>query len=493
MQSIMNAAWALLAPNLEHHPRKPAYLCGEDVLSYAALAGASARAGALLAASGVRPGDRVGCALPDGPAAAIAILGAMWIGACPLPLSMSLRPQDYAFILADSGARVLVADAAHPAAAVSTVPVLSCPLEETIDLEGLADAQKPYAPGPDDLALMLYTSGSTGRPKGVPHRHRDILRPVETFGRLLGLTETDVIFSASKMSFAYGLIASLSLTLGFGATAVLFPGKPGPYELLEAIGRYRPSIFFAVPTVYNMLLRALEPGDTVSGVRVFYSAGEALPAATFSAWKERTGAEICEGIGTTEACNLFITNQPGQALPGATGRVAPGFEVRLVGETGDDVPDGQPGLLLIRGEGTAASYWNLPEKTRETMLPDGWLRTGDMFVAREGVFIHQGRADDMLKVGGRFISPQEVENVLLTHPDVVECAVAGCRVEGLERPMAVVVAREGVETGTGLAGELRRFVRQRLPEDMCPVRVRFERELAKTPTGKIMRQALRQV
>lgn len=501
MEPVPNAAWALLTPNLARHPDKPAYRCGDDVLTYAALARAAARAGSMLAAWGVGPGDRVVCVLPDSLSLPVLLLGALWIGACPVPLSTALRPEDYAHILADSQAGLLAAAPDHPAAAVPGVRRLPWPhdgpggpggLGGLGGLDGFDDSLPSFAPDADALALMLYTSGSTGRAKGVPHRHRDLLRPAETFGGLIGLTEDDVLFSASKMSFAYGLIASLSLALGYGATAVLHPGKPGPYELAEIIGRCRPSVFFAVPTVYNLLLRTLPLDHPLPGVRLFYSAGEALPAATFLAWRELTGREICEGIGSTEAFNLFISNRPGQAVPGATGRVAPGFEARLVDEAGNDVAEGQPGQLLVRGVGTAARYWNLPEKSRETMLPDGWLRTGDMFTRSGGVFVHQGRCDDMLKVGGRFVSPQEVENVLLTHPDVVECAVSGCRVEGLERPLAVIVARDGAAVGPGLAGELRRFIRQRLPEDMCPARVRFAAELPKTATGKIIRRALRQ-
>ncbi|MHC1713481.1 MAG: benzoate-CoA ligase family protein [Solidesulfovibrio sp.] len=493
MPPNQNVAWVLLSPNLERHPDKPAYRCGDDVLTYAALARAAARTGALLASCGVRPGDRVGCVLPDGFALPIMLLGALWIGACPMPLSTALRPEDYVYILEDSGAKVLAVDKGQPAPAVPGVTILPCSSTGPDGLEAFSDTLGPCVSGAEGLALLLYTSGSTGCPKGVPHRHRDILRPVETFGPLLGLTGDDVIFSASKMSFAYGLIASLSLALGYGATAVLFSGKPGPYDLLEIIGRHRPSVFFTVPSFYNMLLRVLTPGSPFKSVRLCYSAGEALPAATFNAWKQLTGLEICEGIGSTEAFNLFISNRPGRVMPGATGEAAPGFELRLVDEAGREVQDGQPGLLRIRGEGTATSYWNLPEKSRETMLDGGWLHTGDMFVVRDGVYFHQGRADDMLKVGGRFVSPQEVENVLLAHPDVVECAVAGCRVEGLERPQAVIVVKNGVVTGPGLAGEMRRFVRERLPEEMCPARVRFVDELPKTATGKIIRRALRQV
>jgi benzoate-CoA ligase len=486
-----NAAWALLTPNLRRHPHKTAYRCGDASLTYAGLADAVARAGACLAASGVQPGDRIVCVLPDGPSAAVALLGAMWIGACPVPLPTNLAPQDYAFIVDDAGAKLLVAEPDQAAASRTSARLLPAATLADPGPHATGDALPAHAPGPDDPALMLYTSGSTGRPKGVPHRHADILRPIETFGRVLGLTENDVLFSVSKMSFAYGLIASLTLALGHGATAVLFPDKPAPDGLFATIRRFRPSVVFAVPSVYGLLLRAMEPGDDLSGVRLFYSAGEALPPALFAAWRDRTGSPPCEGIGSTEAFNVFISNRPGQALAGTTGRLVPGYEARLVDEAGQDVPDGQPGALLIRGQGMASGYWNLPDKTRETMLPGGWTRTGDIFVAQGGVYVHQGRGDDMLKVAGRFVSPQVVENALLAHPEVAECAVSACRVDGLERPLAVVVAREGATTDVALAAALRRFARDRLPEEMCPARVEFVAALPKTPTGKIIRRALR--
>lgn len=486
-----NAAWALLTPNLQRHPHKTAYQCGEASLTYAGLADAVTRAGARLAASGVRPGDRIGCVLPDGPSAAVALLGAMWIGACPVPLPTNLAPEDYAFIVEDAGAKLLVAEPAHAAASRTSARLLPAASLADPGPDATGDALPAYAPGPDDLALMLYTSGSTGRPKGVPHGHADILRPIETFGQVLGLSENDVLFSVSKMSFAYGLIASLSLALGYGATAVLLSDKPAPDAVFAAIGRFRPTVVFAVPSVYGLLLRAMEPGDDLSGVRLFYSAGEALPPALFAAWRDRTGSAPCEGIGSTEAYNVFISNRPGQAQAGTTGRLVPGYEARLVDEADQDVPDGQPGALRIRGQGLALGYWNLPDKTRETMLPGGWTRTGDIFVAQGGVYVHQGRCDDMLKVAGRFVSPQVVENVLLAHPEVAECAVSACRVDGLERPLAVVVAREGAATDAALAAALRRFVRDRLPEEMCPARVEFVVALPKTPTGKIIRRSLR--
>ena len=494
METVPNAAWALLAPNLARHPDKPAYRCGDEVLTYAGLASAVARAGAWLTAWGVSPGDRVACILPDSLSLPVLLLGAMWIGACPVPLATSLRPEDHARILADAGARLLVATPDHRASAVPGVRRLPWPHEGFCGpggLEGFSDDLPPSVPAAYDLAYMLYTSGPIGQPLGVPHRHPDLLRPAETLGELLGLTEDDVLFSASKMPFAYGLIASLGLALGRGATAVLFPGTPGPFELAERIGHCRPSVLFAVPTIYNLLLRTLSPEHPLPSVRLFCCAGEALPPATFLAWKELTGREICEGLGSAEAGNLFLANRPGQGAPGAAGRLVPGYEARLVDTAGRDVAEGRPGRLLLRGAGTAPCYWNQPELSRETMLPGGWLRTGDLFVSTEGLFVHQGRGDDMLKVGGRFVAPLAVEAVLTAHPEVAQCAVTGCRVEGLERPLAVIVARDDAAVGPGLAGELRRYLRQRLPEEMCPARMRFVAALPRTAAGAIDRRALR--
>jgi benzoate-CoA ligase len=350
---------------------------------------------------------------------------------------------------------------------------------------------------------MLYSSGSTGRPKGVPHAAADFLGPAAPWGtEILGVTADDVLFSASKMSFAYGLMSSLTLPLFFGATGVLFPGKPGPYELFECIARHRPSLFFCVPTLYSMMLRALEPGAPgcdLSSLRLCYSAGEALPAGLCREWKLQTGVEILDGIGSTEAFNLFLSNRPGSVRCGTSGEALPGFEARLVSDGGDgqspEVPDGTPGNLLIRGPGLSRAYWERPDKTAETMLPGGWLATGDVYVREEGVYTHQGRSDDMMKVGAHWVSPVQVENALRLHPAVAECAVAGLRVEGLLRPCAHVVLKENAqEQGQAraqLGAEILHSARALLPLYMCPVRVQFHNDLPKTPTGKIQRFRLR--
>ena len=509
-----NVAAGLLARNLERCPDKAAFLCGDDTLTHRALAADSARFANLLRARGVGPGQRVVLVLPDSFAYLKAFLGAMLLGAVPVPVSAMLTPGDYAFILADCAATALVTWEDSPAAeAARGVPetgvVLPCGLDGPWGLWAQSAEFEPVIVSGDAPGFMLYSSGSTGRPKGVPHAQADLLGPAAPWGSsVLGVTAGDVLFSASKMSFAYGLMSSLTLPLFFGATGVLFPGKPGPYELFEAIARHRPSLFFCVPTLYNLLLRAFEPGAPgfdLSSLRLCYSAGEALPASLCQEWQRQTGVEILDGIGSTEAFNLFLSNRPGRVRCGASGEALPGFEVRLVSGDGPDggdgqspeVPDGTPGNLLLRGAGLARAYWERPEKTAETMLPGGWLATGDVYVREHGVFTHQGRSDDMLKVGAHWVSPVQVEDALRQHPLVAECAVAGLRVEGLLRPCAHVVLKDTTQDqGQGqarakLGAEIIRHARGLLPIYMCPVRVEFHNDLPKTPTGKIQRFRLR--
>jgi benzoate-CoA ligase len=504
MSTSENVAADLLARNLARCPDKAAFLCGDDILTHRALAADAARFANLLQARGVGPGQRVALVLPDSFAYAKAFLGAMLLGAVPVPVSAMLAAEDYAFILADCSATALVTWEDSPAAegarrTPGTGTVLFCAADGPWGLWAQSTEFEAALPPEGAPGFMLYSSGSTGRPKGVPHAPRDLLGPAAPWGtEILGVTAADVLFSASKMSFAYGLMSSLTLPLVFGATAVLFPGKPGPYELFECIARHRPSLFFCVPTLYSLMLRAFEPGTPgcdLSSLRLCYSAGEALPASLCREWLAQTGVEILDGIGSTEAFNLFLSNRPGRVRCGTTGEALPGFEARLVADGGDggspEVPDGTSGNLLIRGPGLAHAYWERPEKTAETMLPGGWLATGDVYVREEGVYTHQGRSDDMLKVGAHWVSPVQVENALRRHPAVAECAVAALRVEGLMRPCAHVVLKDPGQAQARLGAEIIKCARALLPLYMCPVRVEFHNDLPKTPTGKIQRFRLR--
>jgi benzoate-CoA ligase len=495
MSSAMNAAWALLRPNLERNPDKDAYWFGSTRISYRGLWQGAARFGNVLRERGVAPGDRVLLVLPDSPAAVFAFLGTMLVGAVAMPVGTTLGAEEYAFILADSGAVALATRPEYVAANVeSGTPVtrLFCDDHGLPAMTQAEEALEPLLGDPNTVGFMLYTSGSTGKPKGVPHRHADLLVATRTWGQILGITPNDILFSTSKMSFAYGLLATLALPLPVGATAILYPDKPEAYDVFTVIAERRPSVFFGVPTLYNMMIRAFEETTRVDSLRLCFSAGEALPPVLFDAWKRLTGLELLDGIGSTEACNVFISNRPNQAKAGTSGQVVPGFEVRIVDDAGLPVASGTSGHLLVRGESFARSYWNRPEKTRETMLGDGFVHTGDVYVEQDGFYSHQGRSDDMIKVGAQWISPVQIEEALLTHPGVAEAAVAGCRVEGLERPCAFVIPCAGIQSGPALSGDLRRHLKEKLPRSMCPVRFEFPATLPKTATGKIQRFKLRQ-
>ena len=306
---------------------------------------------------------------------------------------------------------------------------------------------------------MLYSSGSTGKPKGVPHRHKSLLLPCDLMGKaLLGITGDDVIFSTSKFSFAYGLINSLAFPLRFGATAILLPGKPDPRSILEIIGRRKPSIFFSVPTMYTQVILSCAERELKLPMRLCCSAGEVLPAPVFEEWQRLTGMEILDGIGSTEMAYHFISNIPGRAVAGSAGQLVPGYRARLVDDYGNDVPAGGEGNLLVSGYTRSPFYWNLPEKSAETMLPDGFIRTGDIFVERNGFYFHRGRSDDMIKVGALWVSPVKVEDALRSHPAVADCAVAAVSAGTLARPGAFVVLKPGTEqtsaSGTGTASSI---------------------------------------
>jgi benzoate-CoA ligase len=494
MDDTGNAAWSLLNGAGAANPGKPAYYSGQSILTYGLLREQSLRFASCLDSLGINPGERVLLALPDTPAFVVAFLGSLVAGVCPVPVNSFLKPSDYSFLLEDSGAKSIFTVEGHAAASVATsdCPAILCGDNGPPSLGGVSCEFLPRQVNKNHQGFMLYSSGSTGRPKGVPHSHKDLLIPASTWGAVLGLTQADVILSSSKLFFAYGLLASLALPLAAGATTVLFPGKPGPYDVYDLMQRHRPTAFFGVPTLYNVMIRAFEPGmkDSVPGL--CYSAGEALPAVLHEEWARITGVEILDGIGSTEAFNVFISNRKGSSRAGSSGRIVPGYEARLVDDAGKDVSGSSKGHLLIRGESLSRGYWNRPDRTRETMLDGGWVRTGDVFTEQDGWFTHQGRSDDMLKSGGQWVSPVQVEEALLRHPAVAECAVAAKKMNGLDVICAFVVPAVGAKPDKGVELEWRRFLQETLPEHMCPARFECVPELPKTATGKVQRFVLRE-
>jgi benzoate-CoA ligase len=347
------------------------------------------------------------------------------------------------------------------------------------------------------MALWMYSSGSTGVPKGCVHLHHDLVVSAELVAKqMFGITSDDRCFSVAKLFFAYGLGNAMYFPFAVGATAVLWPGPPAPAHIYETIERHRPTLLYSVPTSYAMLLAhapaAGAPDFDLSSVRLAVSAGEALPPAVFERFRQRFGLEILDAIGSTEALHMFIGNRPGAIRPGSSGQIIPGYEARILDGDGQPVPVGDIGNLWIRGDSVCASYWNRPALTEETIV-GGWLRTGDKYsVDADGFYWYAGRSDDLLKVGGQWVSPMEVENALLAHPDVLECGVVG-KEDGdrLVKPAAFVVLRSGVETRPERASALAHFVRERLAEYKRPRWVLFLPELPKTATGKIQRFKLR--
>ncbi len=496
MSAGCNVACELLQPNVSMRPHRAAIICGDEQLTWAQLAEQVDRMGNLLLACGLRRRESVVLKLPDEPLCIAVFLGAIKAGLWPILVNPDASAATLEFILEDSQAAVLVArrdETSNQVRGSWLRRVLWVDDPEFAEASAAAPAAlTPAATLADDIAFLLYTSGSTGQPKGVPHRHRDMLFSADAYGaRILRSTERDIHFSASKLFFAFGLGNSLFHPFRFGAATVLHPGRSTPQEVFRILRDFRPTVFFGVPGLYSMLLKSWPRDVSVDSLRLCVSAGEALPAPICREWQSRTGVEVLDGIGSTEALHIFISNIPGRVEPGTSGFAVPPYEAKIVTDDGRPSEPGQPGTLWIRGGSTATYYWNRPEETRESMSPDGWLRTGDIYVCRDGVFAYQGRADDMFKVDAHWVAPAQVEAVLQVHAAVRECAVSWRRLEQLIRPVAYVVLNEGFTPDPDLELLLRRHVRNGLPDYMCPVQVEFCGSLPRTDTGKLQRFRLR--
>ena len=510
---VLNAAaWFVDRHIVEERGESVAIECGDRRLTYRDLQEQVNRAGtALKNELGVRPEERVVLLMLDVPEMIAAFFGAIKIGAVPVPVNTRWTAAEYEYVLRDSAARVIMLSdtlqteaikAIRACSSVRHVVVAGADLDDAraIRLEKLlADSSAVLEAEPtsrDAPAFWLYSSGTTGRPKGCVHLQHDMAVCADNYARgVLGIREQDRCFSVAKLFFAYGLGNSMYFPLSVGATSILWPGAVTPAVVFDIVERYRPTLFFSVPTHYAMLLShtAAEREFDLSSVRCAVSAGEALPPALFHRFRERFGVEILDGIGSTEVLHIFISNQPGRARPGSSGLLVPGYEARLVDENGQTVPQGELGDLIVRGDSTCAFYWNRHEQTKDT-IAGHWIRTGDKYQQDEdGYFWFAGRSDDMLKVGGIWVSPAEVEHLLLEHPAVQACAVTGREDrDGLVKPVAHVVVREGIASGAELGGELQQFARQRLAEYKRPRWIEFVDALPVTATGKIQRFKLRQ-
>ena len=487
---------------------RPALRYEGATLSYRDVSRLVARAGNALRSLGIEMEDRVALLLPDSPEFVATFLGAIRIGAAPVTLSTYLTSEDYAELLGDCRARVLVAHTSvMPRVAairrglpsLRHVVIVGGDRGDDVAFDELMRAQPdelaPEATSADDMAFWQYSSGTTGRPKAVVHLHGASVAPADLHGTLVvEMRADDRVLSVAKLFFSYGLGASLLVPFRHGASSILLPGRPEPRLVFETIARERPTLLYSVPTAYAALLAVPESErfDT-SSLRRCISAGESLPAPLFERWRERFGLEILDGIGSTEIGYIAISNFPGRARPGTSGQVIPGYEARVQRADGEPAAVDEVGDLLVRGPSTAAFYWRRRAATKHTFRGE-WVFTGDRYsVDGDGYYTNHGRSDDLLRVSGHWVSPLEVESVLLRHAAVRECAVvARADGDGLIKPCAYVVCADGAAAAPALADELKMFVKGSLAPYKYPRWVEFIPELPKTSTGKIQRFKLRE-
>ena len=508
-----NAASHFLDRHLaEGRGEKVAIECGEQRVTYAQLVEQVNRVGNALKSLGVQPEQRVALLLLDTPDFAYCFFGAIKIGAVAVPLNTLLPSSDYEYLLNDSRAQVAVVSAplltrlkeipSEHLRFLKTIVISGDTLPGFAGLESLIAQSSPeleVAPTcKDDAAFWLYSSGSTGRPKGCVHLQHDMVVSAECYAKaVLGVQETDRLFSVAKLFFAYGLGNGLYFSLAVGATSILWPGTPSPANVTCVVERYRPTLLFSVPSNYASLL-SYQPqvggGEfDFSSVRWAVSAGEPLPASIYHRFEKRFGVQILDAIGSTEALHMFIANRPGANRPGSSGQVIPGFEARIFDESGQPVRDGEIGNLFISGDSVCSHYWNQHERSKDT-IQGHWLRTGDKYYRdQDGYYFYVGRSDEMLKVKGMWVSPMEIENALLGHPAVREAAVIGFA-DGNEliKPAAFVAIKTGFDGSRQLSEELIAFLKQRLAAHKCPHRLEFVKELPRTATGKVQRFKLRE-
>jgi benzoate-CoA ligase len=497
----------------EGRPENIAIECAAERVTYQQLLERANRAGNALRDLGMRPGERVLLLLLDSPEFLYSFFGAIKIGAVAIPVNTQAKPHDYEYMLNDSRARTaIVTETLLPQ--LQAIPKHNLPHLREIILVGdnrnatehsrLTDLMQSASPeltaeptSKDDPAFWLYSSGSTGVPKACVHLHHDMVVSTHHYAHaILDISERDRCFSVARLFFAYGLGNAGYFPLSCGATTILSPARPTPASIYADIERYRPTLFFSVPTNYAALLehhRSGGPDFDLSSIRHAVSAGEALPAPLFERFRQRYNIEILDALGSTESLHMVTSNAPGRIKPGSSGKILPGFEAKITDEPGRPVPTNEIGDLWVKCDSLCAGYWNQPEKTKHTFV-DGWFRTGDKYRQDEDGFLwHAGRSDDLFKVHGLWLSPAEVESALLAHPAVREAAVVARDDEaGLAKPAAYVVLKTECTPSENLAGELQEFVAARIGGYKRPRWIEFLHELPKTATGKLQRFKLRE-
>jgi benzoate-CoA ligase family protein len=514
LSDTFNVAAHLVDRNvLEGRGNKIAIECGNERISYQQLLEGTNRVGNALLRLGVNAEERIVLLLLDSPEFLYSFFGAIKIGAVAVPFNTLLQPHDYEYLLNDTRARLLLVSE-------SLLPQLKriartrlrhlreiLVVGEGASREGLrlheltesaSPELKPAATSRDDIAFWLHSSGSTGPPKGCIHLHHDMVISSELYAkRTLGMNENDRCYSVARLFFAYGLGNAGYFPLYCGATTILNPARPIPAGIYADIERYRPTLFFSVPSNYAALLaHHREDGKEfdLSSIRHAVSAGESLPAPLFQRFKQRFGVEILDALGSTETLHMVISNRPGEVKPGSSGKIIPGFEAKIVDEHGHPVAQGEIGALLVKADSTCVGYWNQHEKSKDT-FEGHWFRTGDKYSQDEdGYFWYAGRADDLFKVNGRWLSPAEVESALIAHPAVREAAIVAREDEsGLTKPAAYVAINSAYTPSDDLARDLQDWVAQKHGHYKRPRWIEFLPELPKTATGKVQRFKLREL
>lgn len=477
---------------------------GGGAVSYAELAANVGRCAGALRQLGLREGARALMVVTDGPMFIYTFWGAVKAGIVPIPVNTLMSAGDYRFLVDDCECAVVVyspeyadkinsacAQAAHKPATLATdrggrsLWAL---------MQAVRAGPEPAETRPDSECFWLYSSGSTGNPKGVVHEHKDMVVTSVRFGQgIAGITAQDLVYCASKLFFSYGFGGGMTFPLWCGATTLLCAERTTPGLVTDNIQKYRPDVFFGVPTLYGQVLHHTDGRDAdLSSIKCAVSAGEALPAPVFERFKQRFGISILDGIGSTEALHIFISNRNGDVKPGTSGRPVPGYLNKIVDENNREAGPGDIGTLWIKSASTARCYWKNPQKTAGTMV-DGWLNTGDMYyMDEEGYFVNAGRGDDMLKVGGMWCSPIEIESCLLQHPAVREAAVVGRKDDaGMVKPEAFIVCKNNATGAEQLQRELHELCKQQMAGYKYPRWYHLVDELPKTTTGKIQRFKLR--
>ena len=507
---IYNAAVDMVDRNVaEGRASKPAFIDPNETLTYAELAARCNRMANLLATYAIPREARVALLLLDNVDFPVAFWGAIKAGVVPVALNTLLTTEQYAYMLGDSRAKALFVSApllpmVQPI--LGQLPFLKHIFVSggeappfALSLRGELQHQAPDCVAADtcsdETAFWLYSSGSTGMPKGARHVHSSLMETARLCGQgCLGIREDDLVYSAAKLFFAYGLGNSMSFPMSVGATSILVPERPTPEAVFRTLKQHQPTVFFGVPTLYSAMLAYPQgrPDNSSARLRLCVSAGEALPAEVGKAFTDRFGVEILDGVGSTEMLHQYVCNRPGKVRYGTSGLPIPGYEIRLVDEQGNDAPDGEVGEMLVRGSSAADGYWNQRDKSRST-FEGGWTRSGDKYIRdADGYYTYQGRTDDMFKVSGIWVSPFEVESALVGHEAVLEAAVVPKEdTDGLLKPMAYIVLKPGKTAGKGLEEALKEQVKAKAGPWKYPRWIKLVDGLPKTATGKIQRFKLR--